>query len=106
MSNYNSKNYDRKEREGRLLNIKLTPGTVAGEEGTRKLMAFLRTFCDLRLWHVQFNVVNKETLEAAQRDPARYKGLIVRIAGFSAYFVDLSRDLQDDLIARTSHETF
>ena len=104
LSNFNSKNYDRREREGRLLNIKLTPASVAGEEGTRKLMAFLRTFCDLRLWHVQFNVVNRATLEAAQKEPDKYKGLIVRIAGFSAYFVDLSRDLQDDLIARTSHD--
>lgn len=106
LSNFNTKNYDRREREGRLLNIKFTPASVAGEAGTRKLMAYLRTFCDLRLWHVQFNVVNRATLEAAQKDPARYKGLIVRIAGFSAYFVDLSRDLQDDLIARTSHDTF
>ena len=106
LSNFNTKNYDNKEREGRLLNIKFTPRSVAGEEGTRKLMAFLRTFCDLRLWHVQFNVVNRETLIAAQQSPERYRGLIVRIAGYSAYFVDLSRDLQNDLIARTPHDAW
>lgn len=101
MSNFNSKNYDFRERAARLLNIKFTPACVAGDEGTQKLSAFIRTWCDLRLWHVQFNVVNKETLLAAKADPERYKGLIVRIAGYSAYFCDLSDDLQDDLIART-----
>ena len=106
LSNFNTKNYDNKEREGRLLNIKFTPRSVAGEEGTRRLMAFLRSFCDLRLWHVQFNVINRETLIEAQRAPDLYRGLIVRIAGYSAYFVDLSRDLQNDLIARTSHDAW
>ena len=67
-------------------------------------MSFIRTFCDLKLWHVQFNVVNKSTLLAAQKDPQKYRNLIVRIAGYSAYFVDLSPDLQNDLIARTGHD--
>ena len=53
----------------------------------------------------EFNVINKETLLKAQKDPAKYRNLIVRIAGYSAYFVDLSPDLQNDLIARTEHET-
>ena len=104
MSNFATKNYDYRERAARLLNIKFTPKCVAGDEGARKLVSFIRTFCDLRLWHVQFNVINKQTLLAAQRDPEKYRGLIVRIAGYSAYFVDLSPDLQNDLIARTEHE--
>lgn len=104
LSNFNTKNYGNREREGRLLNLKLTPASVGGEAGTERLMALLRTFRDLRLWHVQFNVLNQETLLAAQRDPDQYRGLIVRIAGYSAYFTDLSRDLQDDLIARTPHD--
>ena len=66
-------------------------------------MSFIRTFCDLKLWHVQFNVVNKSTLLAAQKDPQKYRNLIVRIAGYSAYFVDLSPDLQNDIIDRTEH---
>jgi formate C-acetyltransferase len=104
MSNFATKNYDYRERAARLLNIKFTPKCVAGDEGTRKLVSFIRTWCDLKLWHVQFNVINKETLLAAQRDPEKYRSLIVRIAGYSAYFVDLSPDLQNDLIARTGHE--
>jgi formate C-acetyltransferase len=97
LSNFASKNYDYRERAARLLNIKFTPACVAGEEGTEKLISFIKSWCDLKLWHVQFNVINKETLLAAKKDPDKYRGLIVRIAGYSAYFVDLSPDLQDDL---------
>lgn len=103
LSNYTSKNYGYRERAARLLNIKLSPSCVAGDEGTDRLVAFIKTWCDLRLWHVQFNVINRETLLAAKKDPDKYRGLIVRIAGYSAYFTDLSPDLQDDLIARTEH---
>ncbi|MEZ6854270.1 (2S)-3-sulfopropanediol dehydratase [Halodesulfovibrio aestuarii] len=105
LSNYTSKNYGHRDRAARMLNIKFTPKCVEGEEGTDKLVSFIRTFCDLKLWHVQFNVINKDTLIAAQKDPEKYRNLIVRIAGYSAYFVDLSPDLQNDLIARTAHET-
>jgi formate C-acetyltransferase len=103
LSNYETKNYGYRERAARLLNIKFTPKCVEGDDGTRKLISFIRAFCDLKLWHVQFNVVNRETLLAAQRDPDKYRSLIVRIAGYSAYFVDLSPDLQNDLIARSGH---
>jgi formate C-acetyltransferase len=105
LSNYETKNYGFRERAARLLNIKFTPGCLDGEGGTRKLMAFIRTFCDLKLWHVQFNVVNRQTLLEAQQSPEKYRNLLVRIAGYSAYFVDLSPDLQNDLIARTAHES-
>ncbi len=104
LSNYASKNYGHRDRAARMLNIKFTPKCVEGDEGARKLVSFIRTFCDLKLWHVQFNVVNKDTLVAAQRDPDKYRSLIVRIAGYSAYFVDLSPDLQNDLILRTAHD--
>ena len=106
LSNYQTKNYQYRERAARLLNIKFTPSIVAGDAGTRKLCDLIRSWCDLKLWHVQFNVINRETLLAAKADPERYRGLIVRIAGYSAYFTDLSPDLQDDLIARTGHEMF
>lgn len=105
LSNYTSKNYGYRDRAARMLNIKFTPKCVEGDEGSRKLVSFIRTFCDLKLWHVQFNVINKDTLLAAQRDPDKYRNLIVRIAGYSAYFVDLSPDLQNDLIMRTAHES-
>lgn len=105
LSNFVTKNYGYRDRAARLLNIKFTPKCVEGDDGTQKLVSFIRAFCDLKLWHIQFNVINKETLLAAQRDPEKYRNLIVRIAGYSAYFVDLSPDLQNDLIARTEHET-
>jgi len=105
LSNYASKNCNYRERAARLLNIKFSPSCVAGEEGTEKLVSFIKTWCDLRLWHVQFNVINRETLLAAQKDPEKYSDLIVRVAGYSAYFVDLSPDLQNDLISRTEHTT-
>lgn len=105
LSNFSTKNYDYRERAARLLNVKLTPNCVNGDEGTAKLVSFIKTFCDLKLWHIQFNIINHETLLAAQREPEKYRNLIVRIAGYSAYFCDLSKDLQDDLIARTAHDT-
>lgn len=103
LSNYNSKNYNYRERAARLLNVKLNPACVAGDQGTRNLVAFIKTWNDLKLWHVQFNIINKETLLAAQKNPDKYRSLLVRIAGYSAYFTDLSPDLQNDLIARTEH---
>ncbi len=106
LSNYNTKNYDYRERAARLLNIKFSPATVAGEAGSQKLVSLIRTWCDLKLWHIQFNIINNQTLIAAQKNPEKYRNLIVRIAGYSAYFVDLSPDLQNDLIARTEHSAF
>jgi formate C-acetyltransferase len=55
------------------------------------------------MWHLQFNVINRETLIAAQRDPEKYRNLLVRVAGYSAYFVDLSPQLQEEIIRRTEH---
>jgi formate C-acetyltransferase len=90
-----------REKGGDLINLKFSPANVAGEEGTRRLMQIIRTWCELKHWHVQFNIVNKETLLAAQKDPDKYRNLIVRIAGYSAYFVDLSPMQQAEIIART-----
>ncbi len=105
LSNYRSKNYGMRNRASRLLNIKLSPKCVAGEEGTDKIVSLIRSWCDLKLWHLQFNIINRQTLLAAQQDPDNYKNLLVRIAGYSAYFCDLSRDLQNDIIERTEHAT-
>jgi formate C-acetyltransferase len=66
-------------------------------------VALLRTFCALKLWHIQFNVINKETLLQAQAAPEDYRNLLVRVAGYSAYFVDLSPGLQMEIIARVEH---
>lgn len=104
LSNYATKNRGYKERASRLLNIKLSPSCVDGKEGTEKLVHFIQAWHDLRLWHVQFNVLNTDTLRKAQKRPEEYKNLLVRIAGYSAYFTELSKDLQDDIIARTEQE--
>lgn len=106
LSNYHSKNYGMINRASRLLNIKLSPKCVAGDEGTEKIVNLIRTWCDLKLWHLQFNIINRETLLAAQKTPDNYRSLLVRIAGYSAYFCDLSRDLQNDIIDRTEHTQF
>ena len=106
LSNYHSKNYGMINRASRLLNIKLSPKCVAGEEGTDKIVSLIRTWCDLKLWHIQFNIVNRQTLLNAQKEPDNYRNLLVRIAGYSAYFCDLSRDLQNDIIDRTEHSQF
>ncbi len=87
-----------------LFNIKLSPGSLKGEEGTRKLMAFIRTYCDLKVWHIQFNVINRDTLLAAQRDPEKYRDLIIRVAGYSAYFAEMDKAAQDEIISRTEHD--
>ena len=105
LSNFATKNKGYKERASRLLNIKLSPSCVEGETGTEKLVQFIRAWHDLRLWHIQFNVLNTETLRKAQQRPEEYKNLLVRIAGYSAYFTELSKDLQDDIIARTEQQT-
>ncbi len=104
LSNYATKNYDHNEHAGRLVNIKLSPACVKGEEGTEKLVQFIKAWRDLKLWHIQFNVLNTETLKEAQKHPENYRNLLVRIAGYSAYFTELTKDLQDDIISRTEHE--
>lgn len=101
LSQYRSTNWNASNRACRLLNMKLTPKSVEGDDGTQKLVDLLRSFIDLRVWHLQLNIVNRQTLIAAQQDPKKYKNLVVRIAGYSAYFVDLNLDLQNDLISRT-----
>ncbi len=92
-----------KERAARLLNMKLSPSAVAGKDGSKKLMSLMRTACDLKMWHLQFNIINRDTLIAAQKDPEKYRDLLVRVAGYSAYFVDLTPQLQDEIIKRTEH---
>lgn len=104
MSNFHTKNADFNNRASRLLNIKLSPSCVAGEDGTKKIISFIKTWRDLKLWHLQFNIINQETLLKAQKNPENYRSLLVRVAGYSAYFVELSPELQNDIVLRTEHE--
>ena len=86
---------------GTLLNQKFTPSVVAGEEGLRQMANLIRTYFNLDGHHIQFNVIDRQTLIRAQQEPEEYKDLIVRVAGYSDYFRNLSRDLQDEIIERT-----
>jgi len=88
---------------GTLLNMKFLPEFFSTEEGIAKFAAFLRTFVRLKINHVQFNVLRKEDLIAAKAQPESWRGLTVRVAGYTAYFSELANDLQDEIVARTSY---
>jgi pyruvate formate-lyase/glycerol dehydratase family glycyl radical enzyme len=89
---------------GVLLNQKLSPAAIAKDGDKQKLVSIIRTFfAELKGWHVQYNIVSRDTLLAAKKDPEKYRDLVVRIAGYSAFFTTLSPDTQDDIIARTEH---
>lgn len=83
-----------------IANQRFMPQLLEGDN-KEKFMAYLKTWSDLENWHIQFNVVDKDTLLAAQKEPEKYANLVVRVAGYSAYFVDLPIGLQTDIIART-----
>ncbi|HUT01931.1 MAG TPA: trans-4-hydroxy-L-proline dehydratase [Phycisphaerae bacterium] len=87
---------------GTLLNLKFSPQVLAGE-GLARLGSLVRAYFRLGGHHVQFNVIGADTLRAAQEDPESHRNLIVRVAGYSDYFVDVGRDLQDEIISRTEH---
>lgn len=89
---------------GGLLNMKFLPEFFQTETGVDKFANFLRTFVDLKIPHIQFNVVRKEDLLAAQKHPEQYSSLTVRVAGYTAYFTELAGELQNEIIARTSYE--
>ncbi|MFD1801463.1 formate C-acetyltransferase/glycerol dehydratase family glycyl radical enzyme [Mixta tenebrionis] len=89
---------------GVLLNQKLSPATLDNQSDRQKLMMLLRTFFEVHQgWHIQYNIVSRETLLEAKKHPDRYRDLVVRVAGYSAFFTALSPDAQDDIIARTEH---
>jgi formate C-acetyltransferase len=91
---------------GTLLNQKFNPQALQNEVGLDKLVQLIRTYFRLDGHHIQFNVVDSATLQAAQVDPEHHRDLIVRVAGYSDYFCDLSQTLQDEIIARTEHQGF
>ena len=91
---------------GTLLNQKFTPQLLADEIGMNKLAQLIRTYFKLDGHHIQFNVVSSGMLRDAKKHPERYRDLIVRVAGYSDYFVDLSVDLQNEIIKRTEHASF
>lgn len=90
---------------GVAVNIKFSPIHLEGEEGTEILKSLIRGYFDLGGMHLQINLIARETLVDAQQHPDKYPDLMVRVAGYSAYFIDLSKEVQDEIIARTEHAT-
>lgn len=88
---------------GTLLNQKFLPQVLESEDGLRKVGQLIRGYFGMNGHHVQFNVVTAETLREAQKHPEKHRDLIVRVAGYSDYFVGLERELQDEIIKRTAH---
>jgi len=91
---------------GTLLNQKFTPQVLEGDQGLEKLSHLIRSYFRLDGHHIQFNVVSADTLRDAQKNPEKYSDLIVRVAGYSDYFNNLSKKLQDEIITRTEHCSF
>jgi formate C-acetyltransferase len=91
---------------GTLLNQKFTPQLLKDERGLDNLVQLIRAYFKLDGHHIQFNVVDAATLRLAQQHPELYRDLIVRVAGYSDYFCDLSPALQEEIIQRTEHNTF
>jgi len=91
---------------GTLFNMKFHPTALAGTQGLENFVSLVRGYFDRKGTHMQFNVVSRETLRDAQKHPEKYKGLVVRVAGYSALFTTLSRALQNDIINRTEQGEF
>jgi formate C-acetyltransferase len=91
---------------GALLNMKFTPALLADQAGLEKLAHMVRAYFKMDGHHVQFNVVRAEDLRQAQEHPENHRDLIVRVAGYSDYFCDLSVELQEEIITRTEHAAF
>jgi len=93
-----------KVRGGSVLNMKFNPDVFADEKKKHKFLSMLRTYCESGGYHVQFNIVSSETLKDALKRPEKYKDLLVRVATYSAYFVELSPRMQEDIISRVEFQ--
>jgi formate C-acetyltransferase len=88
---------------GTILNQRFHPSVMEGDDKLRLFTRYIRTFMDLGGWHNQMNVVTSDILKAAQQSPDEHKDLVIRVAGYSAYFTQLEKEVQDDIIDRTEH---
>ena len=98
-----SSKVDHTRIRGGLLNLKFHPSALKGANGSHNLLALIKTYFESPGFHVQFNVVDSNMLRDAQLHPENYRNLVVRVAGFSAYWVEMSKALQDQVICRTEH---
>ena len=97
---------DQTKSGGTLLNVRFVPSLMKREEDLKKLASLIRTYFSLGGHHIQFNIVDTDTLLDAQKHPDQYKDLLVRVAGYSDYFNDMTSQLQNEIIARTANEEF
>jgi formate C-acetyltransferase len=85
------------------LNQRFHPSLLEGDDKIKLFQQYIRAFMDLGGWHTQFNVVTSDILRKAQKEPENYRDLVIRVAGYSAYFTQLEEELQNDIIERTEH---
>jgi 4-hydroxyphenylacetate decarboxylase large subunit len=96
--------YDHSLSQNSQLNMKIHPSVVSGREGTLKFLEMIKAYLRKGAFHAQFNVVDSRMLKDAQKNPDKYRGLMVRVAGFTQYWVELGKQIQDEVIARTEYE--
>jgi len=96
--------WNHSESQNSQLNLKIHPSVVKGREGSRKFLELIRGYLRKGGFHVQFNIVDSRMLKKAQADPDKYRSLLVRVAGFTQYWVELGKQIQDEVIARTEYE--
>ncbi len=96
--------YDHSLSQNSQLNMKIHPSVVKGREGSRKFLEMIKAYLRKGAFHAQFNVVDSRMLKDAQKNPENYRGLMVRVAGFTQYWVELGKQIQDEVIARTEYE--
>jgi formate C-acetyltransferase len=96
-------NHHPPEMNGIILNMKVSPSLLSNREQIKRFINLIEVFFERGGWHIQFNIIDRETLLNAQKHPEQYRNLMVRVAGYSAYFVDLPKDVQDEIIQRTEH---
>jgi formate C-acetyltransferase len=93
-----------KEYVGYAMNMKFSKNVLNTDEKLQKLGSLIEAFMARQGWHIQFNIHSREELLDAQKHPERHKNLLVRVGGYSAYFIDLPRDLQNEIVRRSMHE--
>jgi formate C-acetyltransferase len=97
---------DQTKSGGTLLNIRFVPNMLKREEDMRKLASLIRTYFKFGGHHIQFNIIDNTTLRDAQQHPEDYRDLLVRVAGYSDYFNDMTEQLQNEIIARTENDEY
>ena len=90
--------------ENSQMNLKLHPNAVKGIEGSKKLLDLTRSYMRKGGFHIQFNIVDSKVLKDAQKHPNNYRDLLVRVAGFTQYWVEIGKPIQDEVVARTEYE--